>query len=159
MNGILSLANESQERYLNLLLASCGSEGRVTYMVDIRLPEHISIGDRGYVNGGLLAASKHARILIGKDCMISYNVHMRTDMHRYDRISIPMNKQGVSEADIVIGDDVWIGYGAQIMMGVTVGSHSIIGAGAIVTHDIPEYSVAVGVPARVIKDRRKTANQ
>lgn len=91
--------------------------------------------------------------------MISYNVHMRTDMHRYGRISIPMNKQGVSEADIVIGDDVWIGYGAQIMMGVTVGSHSIIGTGAIVTHDIPEYSVAVGVPARVIKDRRKTANQ
>ena len=87
--------------------------------------------------------------------MVSYNVHMRTDMHVHDRVDIPMSRQGHVEADIVIGDDVWVGYGAQVMAGVTIGSHSIIGAGAVVTRDVPEYAVAVGVPARVIKDRRE----
>ena len=55
-----------------------------------------------------------------------------------------MNQQGNDEADIVIGDDVWIGYGAQIMSGVTVGSHSIVGAGSVVTHDVPEFAVVGG---------------
>ena len=57
---------------------------------------------------------------------------------------MPMALQGNDEADIVIGDDVWIGYGAQIMSGVEVGSHSIVGAGAVVTHDVPEYAVVGG---------------
>lgn len=148
--------NKLKERYLNSVLQSYGSKGRVTYLVDFRHPEHISIGSGTYINGGMLAASEHAKIVIGQDCMISYCVHMRTDMHRHDAIDVPMNQQGVNEADIVLGNDVWVGYGAQIMSGVTIGSHSIIGAGAVVTHNIPEYSVAVGVPARVIKDRRKT---
>lgn len=112
------------------------------------------LGKNSFVNGGMLVASENASITIGQNCMISYNVHMRTDMHRHDRADIPMNQQGNDEADIVIGDDVWIGYGAQIMSGVSIGNHSIIGAGAIVTHNIPEYSVAVGVPARVIKNRK-----
>lgn len=156
-NIIANIFRKCREKYLNTLLLSNGSKGRVTYMVDIRHPDHILIGDQSYVNGGMLAASEHARIIIGNNCMISYNVHMRTDMHCYERFDIPMNQQGVTEKDIIVGDDVWIGYGAQIMHGVTIGAHSIIGAGAIVTHDIPEYSVAVGIPARVIKDRRKVS--
>ena len=55
-----------------------------------------------------------------------------------------MSRQGHDEADIVIGDDVWVGYGAQIMAGVTVGSHSIVGAGAVVTHDVPEFAIVGG---------------
>ena len=132
-----------------------GSKGRVSGLVDIRNPEHVFIGGGSYVNGGMLAASENASITIGRDCMVSYNVHMRTDSHKHDRVDVPMNRQGHDEADIVIGDDVWVGYGAQVMAGVTIGSHSIIGAGAVVTHDVPEYAVAVGVPARVIKDRRE----
>lgn len=144
-----------QEYWINRKLCRHGSGGRVTHLVDIRHPEHIFIGGGSYVNGGMLAASENASITIGRDCMISYNVHMRTDMHKHDRVDVPMSRQGHVEADIVIGDDVWVGYGAQVMAGVTIGSHSIIGAGAVVTHDVPEYSVAVGVPARVIRDRRE----
>ena len=139
----------------NIFLTQFGSQGRVAHNTDLRHPEHIFIGGGSYVNGGMLAASEHARIVIGRDCMVSYNVHMRTDMHVHDRVDIPMSRQGHVEADIVIGDDVWVGYGAQVMAGVTIGSHSIIGAGAVVTRDVPEYAVAVGVPARVIKDRRE----
>lgn len=105
------------------------------------------------MNGGMLCASEHAKIVIGRDCMISYAVHMRTDMHRYDSVGIPMKDQGCVEKDIIIGDDVWIGYGAQVMAGVSIGSGSIVAAGAVVTKDVPEYAVVGGVPARIIKMR------
>ena len=116
-------------------------------------PSHIHLGDNTYVNGGVLAASPNAYIRIGSNCMLSYGVHLRTDMHRHERTDVPMCEQGHEESDIVIGDDVWIGYGAQVMSGVLVGKGAIIGAGAIVTKDVPPYTVAVGVPARVVKNR------
>jgi maltose O-acetyltransferase len=133
-------------RSINRAIAKNGSAGRLTAQVDLRHPEHVFIGARSYVNGGMLAASENARIVIGEDCMLSYCVHLRTDMHRHDRIDIPMNQQGDDEADIVIGDDVWVGYGAQIMSGVTIGSHAIVGAGAVVTHDVPKYAIVGGCP-------------
>lgn len=61
--------------------------------------------------------------------------------------------QGHIHQNICIGDDVWIGYGAQVMGGVTIGSGSIVGAGAIVTKDVPEYTVVAGVPAAIISVR------
>lgn len=149
---------DAYRREANRILAANGSEGRVTAGVDLRHPENIYIGEGSYVNGGMLAASKDAKIVIGKDCMVSYAVHMRTDTHRYDRTDVPMIDQGHDEADIIIGDDVWVGYGAQIMAGVNVGSHSIVGAGAIVTHDVPEWTVVGGVPAKQIKVRRQVEN-
>lgn len=106
-----------------------------------------------YVNGGMLCASPRAKITIGKNCMISYQVHMRTDMHRHDRTSIPMKEQGFDESDIVVGDDVWIGYGAQVMPGVVIGDGAIIGAGAVVTKDVPSMAVVGGIPVKLIKMR------
>ena len=66
----------------------------------------------------------------------------------------PIHGQGIEFGPIVIEDYVWIGGRANIMAGVTIGKGSVIGAGAVVTRDIPPYSVAVGVPAKVIKTRR-----
>lgn len=144
LNRIYMTLLHAHEVRLNQTLHANGSTGRVTADVNLRHPEHVFIGARSLVNGGMLAASEHARIVIGEDCMLSYNVHLRTDMHRHDRVDVPMIRQGHSEADIVLGDDVWVGYGAQIMSGVHVGSHSIVGAGAVVTHDVPEYAVVGG---------------
>lgn len=101
----------------------------------------------------MIRASKNARIAIGDNCMISYGVHIRTDTHVHDDPSIPMRRQGCVEKDITIEDDVWVGYGAQIMAGLTIGKGSIIGAGAVVTKDIPPYTVVGGVPAKVIRPR------
>ncbi|MCX7009570.1 MAG: DapH/DapD/GlmU-related protein, partial [Kiritimatiellaeota bacterium] len=55
---------------------------------------------------------------------------------------------------ITVGDNAWFGAGAKVLDGVKIGAHSIIGTGAVVTKDIPEYSIAVGLPAKVIRDRR-----
>jgi acetyltransferase-like isoleucine patch superfamily enzyme len=75
--------------------------------------------------------------------------------HVYDDPHRPIREQGITARGIVIEDDVWIGAGATIVDGVTVGRGSIIGAGSVVTSDIPPYSIAVGIPARPVKDRRQ----
>lgn len=98
-------------------------------------------------------ASPNGKIIIGQNCLISYNVHIRTDMHNYLKKDELIINQGHCERDIIIEDDVWIGYGAQIMPGVIIREGSVIGAGAIVTHSTEPYGVYVGIPARKIKER------
>lgn len=74
-------------------------------------------------------------------------------MHNYLNKNKLIKFQGHTERDIIIGDDVWIGYGAQIMSGVTIGRGAVVAAGAVVTKDIPPYEVWGGVPAKKIKER------
>lgn len=120
----------------------------------VMYPDNIFIGDYSYINGGFIKASEKAKIVIGKNCIISYNVHMRTDEHLYKDKSTNINKQGHKEESIIIGDDVWIGYGVQIMSGVKIGKGAVIAAGAIVTKNIEEYAVVAGIPAKVINYRK-----
>ena len=75
--------------------------------------------------------------------------------HVYDDPGRPIREQGITARGIVIEDDVWIGAGAAVLDGVTIGRGSVIGAGAVVADDIPPYSIAVGTPAKPIKDRRQ----
>lgn len=94
-------------------------------------------------------------ISIGKNVMMGPEVIIYTSGHRFDRTDVPMMEQGSTEPCAVsIGDDVWIGRRAMIMPGVTIGEGCVIGAGAVVTKDIPPFSVAAGVPARVVKSRK-----
>lgn len=149
-----AFCNSCIEQANNAVLHKNGSTGRITHLVDIRFPENVFIGENSYINGGMVAASKDAKIVIGNNCMISYQVHLRTDMHNHASCDVPMNTQGHTQKDIVIGNDVWIGYGAQIMSGVSIGDGAIIGAGAVVTRDVKPYTVVGGVPARQIKERK-----
>ena len=94
--------------------------------------------------------------MIGKDVMMGPNCIMRTYSHSHDRIDVPMNQQGFEEEQVMhIGDDVWIGTNVIILPGVNVGSHCIIGAGAIVTKDVPDYAIVGGNPARIIRMRNE----
>ena len=96
------------------------------------------------------------RIVIGKDVMMGPNCIMRTYSHAHNRINIPMNQQGFeAERVMYIGDDVWIGTNVIILPGVSVGSHCIIGAGAIVTKDVPDYAIVGGNPAKIIRMRNE----
>lgn len=114
-------------------------------------PQNIFIGKNSYINKGYVLAFRNSSIRIGENCMISHNVHIRTRTHQYLKKDIPMIQQGHIEKDISIGNNVWIGFGAQIMPGVSIGDNTIVGAGSIVTKDISSNSIAVGVPARKIK--------
>lgn len=124
--------------------------GGSTYWNNIN---NLVIGKGTYINGASLITSGNSKICIGEDCLISYEVVIRTDMHVFKDDKTPINKQGISSKDVVIGNNVWIGHGVYIMPGITIGDNSIIGAKAVVTKSIPANSIAVGVPARVVKDR------
>lgn len=131
-----------------------GKNSRVGLDVKINRPQNVYIGDNTYVNGGMLFTSENSKIKIGNNCLLSYNICLRTYSHNYIDKKVLINKQGEFEKNIIIEDDVWVGYGAQIMPGVTLHKGCVIGAGAIVTKDIDEYAVAVGCPARIIKYRK-----
>jgi acetyltransferase-like isoleucine patch superfamily enzyme len=91
-------------------------------------------------------------ITIGSRVLISSNVHIGDTIHRYDDPSLPVLDQPLSRGRRVsIGDGAFIGINAVILPGVRVGRNAVVGAGSVVTHDVPAYSVAAGNPARVIK--------
>lgn len=90
-------------------------------------------------------------IKIGDKVITAQNVVLSGLNHNYLDADTPIREQGVTAKPIVIEDDVWIGAGAVITAGVTIGRHSIVAAGSVVTKPIPSYSVFAGVPAKMIK--------
>lgn len=110
---------------------------------------NITVGARTFVNYNLTALDV-AAITIGEDCQIGPNVQLLTPTHPLE----PGPRRDKLEAarPIVIGDNVWLGGGAIVLPGVTIGDNSVIGAGAVVTRDVPANVVAVGNPARPVRN-------
>ena len=98
-------------------------------------------------------ASDGGKISIGKDCLIGPNVVMRTANHKYDNLSIPLLEQGHEVGEINIEDNVWIGANVILLPNIHIGEGAIIGAGSVVTKNIPSMAIAAGVPAKIIKYR------
>jgi acetyltransferase-like isoleucine patch superfamily enzyme len=92
-------------------------------------------------------------LTIGNNVIIGPNVCISTSNHNFSDPKRLIKNQGSTPDAVVIGDDCWIGANSVIVAGVHIGTGSIIGAGSIVTHDVPAYSVAVGNPAHIIKRR------
>lgn len=101
----------------------------------------------------LVGYGEKGKITIGNHVRIAPHVMMIAANHIFTDTSHPIAEQGLDAKPITIEDDVWIAGRVNIMAGVTIGRGSVIGAGSIVTHDIPPYSIAVGVPAKVIRNR------
>jgi len=114
----------------------------------------ITVGNWTAFNiGGHINASCGGNIVIGAHCPIGPGVVMRTANHCFEKKNVHIQEQGHQIGDIVIEDDCWIGANAIILGGVHIGKGAIIGAGAVVTKDIPSMAIAVGVPAKVLKYR------
>ena len=112
----------------------------------------IIIGDKTAFNENChINASNGGTIKIGIKCPIGPNVVMRTSSHNFNNQNMYIQDQAHTSADITIEDNCWISANVIILGGVKICSGSVIGAGAVVTKDIPANSVAVGVPAKVIK--------
>ena len=93
------------------------------------------------------------RVSIGSNTITGPNVFISDYNHRYDNVDIPISIQGNTPPTwkVIIGDDCWIGTNSVICGDVTIGKHVVIGAGSFVNKDIPDFSVAVGAPAKIIK--------
>ena len=90
-------------------------------------------------------------VRIGENVLIAGRVYISDHDHEIDHPELPPCKAGLKIAPVVIEDGVWIGEGAVILKGVTVGKRAVIGANAVVTRDVPAFTVVGGVPARVIR--------
>ena len=122
----------------------------------------VSIGRKTYGPLWVLTSNREARLTIGNFCSIASNAaFILSSEHRAGNIStFPFRVkygyadcEALSKGDIVVDDDVWIGYGATILSGVHIGQGAVVAAGAVVTKDVPPYAVVGGVPAKVIKYR------
>lgn len=121
-------------------------------------PAHnVFVGDDVFIGRDCWLSAPAARISIGSKVMLAPQVAIVTGDHRWDVVGVPMfdvhEKRAEDDQDVTIEDDVWIGFRAVILKGVTVGRGSVIGACSVVTRDIPPYSVVAGVPAKVIRSR------
>lgn len=109
---------------------------------DLIIGDHTRIG----INNTIIGPVK-----IGSHVNLAQNVTVTGLNHNFADVTKRIDEQGVSTKDVVIEDDVWIGANAVVLGGVTIGKHSVIGAGSVVSHDVPPYSLCVGSPAKVIK--------
>ncbi|WP_433064984.1 sugar O-acetyltransferase [Dactylosporangium sp. CS-033363] len=133
---------------LEQLLGSIGEDVEIRPPLHVDYGSHLHVGARTFVNFGLMALDV-ATIRIGEDVLMGPNVQLLTPTHPID--PEPRRAKWEAALPITIGDNVWIGGMAVICPGVTIGANSVIGAGAVVTRDIPADVVAVGNPARVVR--------
>lgn len=113
----------------------------------------IHVGARTNIGSNSVLVSL-AGIEIGESVLVAGGCYINAGGYYTDDLSRPMAEQGVkTNGPIKIGDDVWVGTGAIILDGVTIGSHAVIGAGAVVNKDVPEGAIVAGIPARLLKQR------
>lgn len=121
--------------------------------------ESITVGDNVTLGVKPIIMATRSSILIGNNVMFGPGVTVRGGNHRFDVVGVPTiavsddMKRHEDDLGVVIEDDVWVGGGATILSGVTIGRGSVIGGAAVVVKDVPPYSVVVGNPARVVKQR------
>ncbi|WP_277422331.1 acyltransferase [Minwuia thermotolerans] len=113
---------------------------------------HFIVGNDTAINEGCIITAME-KVEIGANVMLAPRVYLLDVDHRFERRDIPISKQGYLVRPVRIEDDVWIGTGAVITKGVTIGRGAIIGANSVVTRDVPAYAIAAGVPAMVVKGR------
>jgi len=129
---------------------------RGCYVVAYRDVE-VRIDDRAYVGHRCLFYG-HGGIRVGRDVLMANDVQLICGNHTFARRDLPIRAQPTVELPIVIEDDVWLGASVIVLGGVTVGRGSVVGAGTVVTHDLPPYSIARGVPAQVVGVRGDEAS-
>jgi acetyltransferase-like isoleucine patch superfamily enzyme len=112
----------------------------------------VEIGEKTVV-GQECTISAYQRVRIGQQCVIADRAMFIDFDHGVVEVERPIRSQGIYKRDVIVGSNVWIGYGACVLRGVSVGDNSIVGTNSVVTKDVPANAVVAGIPARVIRMR------
>lgn len=147
-NQICPSLHQERNQKLHEILGRCDEDTFINQPFYCDYGKHIRVGKRFFANFNWIVLDE-AMVTIGDDCFIGPNVSMYTACHSTDPVE--RNTRMEWALPITIGDRCWIGGSVTILAGVTIGDNVTIGAGSVVTKDIPSNSVAVGNPARVIK--------
>lgn len=113
----------------------------------------LSLGDKSVLARDI-SINCYLDVEIGDSALIADSVYISDFDHKFADLEMPIKDQGITKSRVRIGRNVWLGTKVTVARGVTIGEGAVVGANAVVTHDLPAYCVAVGMPARVIKDRR-----
>jgi acetyltransferase-like isoleucine patch superfamily enzyme len=135
---------------LRSLAAECGDNVLVGPGVEIRGWEGLRVGSNVSIHRGCYIDALGG-VSIGDDVSIAHATSILSFEHTWEDLSRPIKDNPLSAALVVIEPDVWIGCGCRVLAGVRLGTRTVVAAGAVVTKDVPEGSVAGGVPARVLK--------
>jgi acetyltransferase-like isoleucine patch superfamily enzyme len=117
---------------------------------DLGDTEVVTIGSHTLIGKGS-AIVGHERIVIGDHVFTGHNVYVTDANHGYEDVDEPIGRQFAPSRPVAIGDGSWLGHGAVVLPGASIGCHVVVGAGSVVTGDLPDRCVAVGNPARVIR--------
>jgi acetyltransferase-like isoleucine patch superfamily enzyme len=112
----------------------------------------LTIGDKS-VLGRSVAVNCYLDVEIGDSVLIADGVYISDFDHAFADVSRPIKDQGIVKSRVRIGRDVWLGTKVTVSRGAVIGDGAVVGANAVVTHDLPPFSVSVGVPAKVVKQR------
>jgi acetyltransferase-like isoleucine patch superfamily enzyme len=115
--------------------------------------QNLSIGKNSTWNYGCWINAM-GKITIGDNVIIGPYCIIHSGNHKFENVNVPIREQGYEKYHTVIEDDCWLGANVIVLPGVHISKGSIIGAGSVVTKDIPQYTIAVGNPAKVIKNRK-----
>ncbi len=130
--------------------------GRFVWIGDktkIRCHEgRVEIGDKTVI-GQECTISAYQHVRIGQQCVIADGAMFIEFDHGVVEVERPIRQQGIYKRDVIVGSNVWIGYGACVLRGVSVGDNSIVGTNSVVTKDVPANAVVAGIPARIIRMR------
>ncbi|MEM8620629.1 MAG: acyltransferase [Actinomycetota bacterium] len=110
----------------------------------------VRVGDRCLIGKGSSIVG-HLEIVIGDDVWTGHHVYITDQNHGYDDLHRPISQQLMPERPVRIGDGSWLGHGTVVLPGAQIGRHVVVGANSVVTGDLPDFSVAAGAPARVIR--------
>ncbi len=138
----------ARRELLTELLGAFGTDSEIRPPFHCDYGYQTSVGARTFVNFGLVCLDV-AAVTIGDDVQIGPNVQLLTPTH--PTAAGPRRDKWEAALPITIGDNVWLGGGVIVLPGVTIGANTVVGAGAVVTRDLPANVVAVGNPARVVR--------
>jgi maltose O-acetyltransferase len=146
------LTSQLRAAYWRVFMKSLGKGSRISHKVKVLSAPNISIGDEVHITNNVILDGRGG-ITIGDDVLVGYESIIMTSMRNYRDPDVPVRLQGSTRKPVVIGRDVWLGTRVIVLPGAKIGDGAIVGSGAVVTKDVPPFSVVAGVPAETIGKR------